>query len=76
MDGTGGRSSEVKKKKKLGKILLPKYCVVCVMFWSVVDDLRAMLSKLESRMSMLEKNPSQAPKAAAASQVRKRHMGS
>ncbi|XP_058274340.1 eukaryotic translation elongation factor 1 delta a (guanine nucleotide exchange protein) isoform X4 [Hemibagrus wyckioides] len=30
----------------------------------VVDDLRAMLSKLESRLSVLEKSPSQAPKAA------------
>ncbi|XP_026802154.1 eukaryotic translation elongation factor 1 delta a (guanine nucleotide exchange protein) isoform X8 [Pangasianodon hypophthalmus] len=35
----------------------------------VVDDLRAMLSKLESRLSVLEKTPSQAPKAAAASQA-------
>ncbi|KAF4076392.1 hypothetical protein AMELA_G00214650 [Ameiurus melas] len=32
----------------------------------VVDDLRAMLSKLESRLSGLEKSPNQAPKAAAA----------
>ncbi|XP_060724493.1 eukaryotic translation elongation factor 1 delta a (guanine nucleotide exchange protein) isoform X3 [Tachysurus vachellii] len=35
----------------------------------VVDDLRAMLSKLESRMSVLEKGPSSAPKAAAAPQA-------
>ncbi|MCI4390948.1 hypothetical protein PGIGA_G00128710 [Pangasianodon gigas] len=35
----------------------------------VVDDLRAMLSKLESRLSVLEKTPSQAPKAAAAPQA-------
>ncbi|XP_017351478.1 eukaryotic translation elongation factor 1 delta a (guanine nucleotide exchange protein) isoform X6 [Ictalurus punctatus] len=35
----------------------------------VVDDLRAMLSKLESRLSGLEKSPNQAPKAAAAPQA-------
>ncbi|XP_060762368.1 eukaryotic translation elongation factor 1 delta a (guanine nucleotide exchange protein) isoform X3 [Neoarius graeffei] len=35
----------------------------------VVDDLRAMLSKLESRLSTLEKSPGQAPKAAAAPQA-------
>lgn len=41
------------------------------MFGLVVDDLRAMLSKLESRLSTLEKSPGQAPKAAAAPQVSK-----
>ncbi|XP_047662373.1 eukaryotic translation elongation factor 1 delta a (guanine nucleotide exchange protein) isoform X2 [Tachysurus fulvidraco] len=35
----------------------------------VVDDLRAMLSKLESRLSVLEKSPSSAPKAATAPQA-------
>ncbi|GAA6092416.1 eukaryotic translation elongation factor 1 delta a (guanine nucleotide exchange protein) isoform X2 [Tachysurus ichikawai] len=35
----------------------------------VVDDLRAMLSKLESRLSVFEKSPSSAPKAAAAPQA-------
>lgn len=45
--------------------------IVCIMFWVVVDDLRAMLSKLDSRLSVLEKSPSQAPKAAAAPQVNK-----
>ncbi|XP_053343210.1 eukaryotic translation elongation factor 1 delta a (guanine nucleotide exchange protein) isoform X3 [Clarias gariepinus] len=35
----------------------------------VVDDLRAMLSKLESRLSVLEKSSSPAPKASAAPQA-------
>ncbi|KAF5892383.1 elongation factor 1-delta-like isoform X3, partial [Clarias magur] len=35
----------------------------------VVDDLRAMLSKLESRMSVLEKSSGSAPKAPAAPQA-------
>ncbi|XP_046733109.1 elongation factor 1-delta-like isoform X3 [Silurus meridionalis] len=35
----------------------------------VVDDLRAMVSKLESRLCVLEKSPSQAPKAASVPQA-------
>ncbi|KAI5608816.1 elongation factor-1, delta, a isoform X5 [Silurus asotus] len=35
----------------------------------VVDDLRAMVSKLESRLCMLEKSPSQASKAASVPQA-------